>query len=167
MQHVEMVPGVRLKTNRGILLDRRNSLTKPRFIGLIMPNLEGSGYTFCPFVFQRLKFKSLPPIFQTPQSAANWISTQKNLVYLFDGYTIFNQLIYWLYLMPISLKTISHIRFSLICMFVPAGLITLFANPTDPVMFVVTKFSAVAFFSRSAFEFHLLRRDLKQNKEKY
>lgn len=160
MQHIEMTPGIRLKTNRGILLDRRRSLTKPNYIGLIIPNLEGPGYTFCPFVFQRLRFKKLPPIFNTPRSAANWIENQKP-VYLTDHYTIFNKLIWWIYLLPISMKVFMHVRFGVLSILVPAFFLTLFAKPADPVMFVMTKLCAIVCGLRSIFEAHLLRKEMK------
>jgi len=165
MQHVEMVPGVRLKRNRGILLDRRRSLTKPNYIGMIMPNLEGPGFTFCPLVFQRLKFKQVPPIFQSPNSAANWISTQKSVIYLIDHYSIFNTLLWWLYLMPINLKVFMHVRSGTICTLVPATALMYFAKPADPVLFFLTKTFMVFFGLRAILEFRLLKHDLKRKKE--
>ena len=153
---------IHLKKNIGVLLDIRRAPEKSKYVGLIIPMFMDSGYTFCPFVTKRLRFKSDRPIaFKSPLQAANWIKNQP-VTYLSDHYTPFNGLIRWMYLAPITERAFSHVRSSLLSILIPATLLCLFANPADPVMFYLTKLCVVPFALRAFYEFYLLRKELRQ-----
>lgn len=58
-------PGAVVEDHRG---------DNPRFVGLIVPRNTGPGYTFCPFVLEKIVFDTDPPqSLRAPKRAAIWM----------------------------------------------------------------------------------------------
>lgn len=63
----------RMRSSGAVVEDHRRG--KPRFVGLIMPRHTGPGYTFCPFVREKLVFDTnIPESIRSAQKAAVWMT---------------------------------------------------------------------------------------------
>lgn len=150
---------VRVENNGGLICDTRKSVTKPKYVGGIIPHPLRPGYCFCPLTVRSFIFDRRIPKdnFRTPARAADWLK-KYSVCYTNRRYTIFNPLIKCLFDLPGSI--ISNIRTQLIIIQVILAFLLLFyPSPPDNVThLILIKAIAVVLVLGAAMNTYLLLR---------
>ena len=133
---------IEITGDRGLVLDTRKSVDKPKVIGLIIPAFSGRGFTFCPFVRRHLVFDRKIPDdnFRTPQRAGEWLK-RHSVSFVKQRYTPFNGFLRVPYALPDS--RLSSLRAQIIIIMVLFAIFLAFYPSGNWAMFFLTKGLAV------------------------